>query len=526
MSDNIENSKQKKVNKAKENLLKTPVILLMAVISGIAAVMNYAFRISYVFIDSAVFNGLSMTLLWISIINTLLLLSAYVLKAYKITCKGKLLSDTKGFAVAYFVCFGVTIFFVIYIIVNMIISGAESIPVAFKLLRENILYVIGVFTIVLLLAILPNVKNKKVIASISIVVGLGIFFSAIFTIYPDRVYKLTADPMVVDSGENFSIIFATSDIGTGYVEYEYEGEKYKVYDEKGGRLKGDSKIHTVKVPKEHLIDNTYKVGSKRVIDELSYGGRTGKEVVSKGYEFTVPKGDKQSYLTVSDWHTHLNDAYNAVDNVGEYDGVILLGDAAPGLMFEDEIKDYIVEFGGKLSKGTKPVIYVRGNHETRGKKASELLDYLGMDSFYYTAGYGDYEFVVLDSGEDKEDSHPEYGGMNNYAQYRKDMVDWMKTLEKNDKKTIALVHSHVICLEKELEQAAYDELKRLGISQIVGGHIHTTEYMEYNGMKVYLDGGHKNNEYTASKITLSKEGYLLEAWNNKDKKVFDKKIAW
>lgn len=116
--------------------------------------------------------------------------------------------------------------------------------------------------------------------------------------------------------------------------------------------------------------------------------------------------------------------------------------------------------------------------------------------------------------------------MNNYAKYRKDMVDWMKTLEKTDKKTIALVHSHVICLEKELEQAAYDELKRLGISQIVGGHIHTAEFMEYNGMRVYLDGGHKNNEYTASKITLSKEGYLLEAWNNKGKKVFDKKLAW
>lgn len=526
MCDNVENAKQTKGKKAKENLLKSPVILVMAVISGIMSVLSYAFRVSYVFIDSAVFNGLSMTLLWVSIINTLVLLAMYVLKAYKITCKGKLLSSTKGFTVTYFICFGLTIFFVIYIIVNMIISGAETIPVAFKLLGENILYVVGVFTIVLLLVLLPNVKSKKVIASVSIVVGLGIFFSAIFTMYPDRIYELTSDPMVVDSGDNFSVVFATSDIGTGYVEYEYEGEKYKVYDQKGGRLKGDSKIHTVQVPKEHLIGNTYKVGSKRVVDELSYGGRSGKEVLSKGYKFTVPTGDKQSYLTVSDWHTHLNDAYNAVNNVGEYDGVILLGDPAPGLMFEDEIKDYIVEFGGKLSKGIKPVVYVRGNHETRGRKASELLDYLGMDSFYYTAGYGEYEFLILDSGEDKEDSHPEYGGMNNYAQYRKDMVEWMKTLEKTDKKTIALVHSHVICIEKELEQTAYNELRRLGISQIISGHTHTNEFLEYNDTKIYLDGGHLDGGFTASKITLSQGGYSLEAWNDKAQKVFDKELTW
>lgn len=221
----------------------------------------------------------------------------------------------------------------------------------------------------------------------------------------------------------------------------------------------------------------------------------------------------------------MNKAYDAVSYAGEYDGVIMLGDAAPGFMFEDEIKDYIVEFGGNLCKGEVPVVYIRGNHETRGEYAAKLPDYLGMESFYYTASFGNYEFIVLDSGEDKEDSHPEYGGMVNYAQYRENMTQWLETLEKSDKKVIVLSHSYEICIEKELSNRAYSALKNIGAEYIISGHTHTNEFFEYNGLSVYLDGGHKNGVYVASKITLSSDGMLLEAWNDKGKTTFSQSSA-
>ena len=280
------------------------------------------------------------------------------------------------------------------------------------------------------------------------------------------------------------------------------------------------------MPKEHLNSNRYRVGSKRVIDELSYGGRSGKEVVSDYYEFNAPSGSEQKYLTVSDWHTHLDKVYEAAKYAGDYNGIILLGDPAPGLMFEDEIKEYIVEFGGELSKGVMPIIYVRGNHETRGKEAANLPDYLGLDSFYYTTEYGDYSFLVLDSGEDKEDNHPEYGGMVDYGQYRKSMVEWMKTLPKTDKKTIALVHSYEICIEEDLSSSAYSELNRLDVKQIISGHTHTCEFLENNGMNVYIDGGHSGGTFIISKLTLTESDYTLEAWNDNGRQVFQKVISW
>lgn len=512
--------------KLKDFFMKNSVMLAAALIAAIAAVLDYAFRVSHVYIDSATFSGLSMLLLWIAILNALALTAMYVIKTNDISISGRKISQQKGFSIAYFICLGTTVFFIIYDIVNAIISGSETIPVAMRLLKEDIPYVIAVFAIVLLALVFPQIKNKRTQRIISGVAVTGVLISGFLTLYPCYPYKITSDPMVIDNGTEYAIVFATNDKGTGYVQYEYEGESYTVYDQNGGRKNGDSKIHTITVPKEHLNSNRYRVGSKRVIDELSYGGRSGKEVVSDYYEFNAPTGSEQKYLTVSDWHTHLDKVYDAAKYAGDYDGIILLGDPAPGLMFEDEIKEYIVEFGGELSKGVMPIIYVRGNHETRGKEAANLPDYLGLDSFYYTTEYGDYSFLVLDSGEDKEDNHPEYGGMVDYGQYRKSMVEWMKTLPKTDKKTIALVHSYEICIEEDLSSSAYSELNRLDVKQIISGHTHTCEFLENNGMNVYIDGGHSGGTFIISKLTLTESDYTLEAWNDNGKQVFQKVISW
>ena len=128
----------------------------------------------------------------------------------------------------------------------------------------------------------------------------------------------------------------------------------------------------------------------------------------------------------------LKTAYAAIEYVGDYDAVILMGDATPGVDYEEEVVKNIVEFAGKLSEGSMPVLYTRGNHETRGEYANKLADALGLDKFYYTADMGNYSFIVLDSGEDKDDSHAEYGGMTDYNTYRADMIEWLKGVNVNN----------------------------------------------------------------------------------------------
>ncbi len=515
-----------KTNAIKHFYKKNGTLLIFTLLASVAAAVQYAFRINYVFIDITVFDGFSAILMGLSVVTALTLLVLAVLTYNGIEKHGKKICDSRAFSCIAILAECFAAFFVIFNLGNLIGAGEETTPVMLKMLAKGLPLFLGLCTVTFLLCIYPVLKNGVLKKCIAAVLALGVLGSTVWTLLPYCNYKITSAPMVIDSGENYAVVFATNDTGTGFLEYSYHGEAYTLYDESAGRLKGDSKIHTVKVPKAHLEGNTYRVGSTRILEERSYGGRSGKTVYSAEYTFTVPTGDTQTYLSVSDWHTRLQKAYDAIASVGDFDGVILLGDAVPGLMFEDDIVENIVEFGGTVSGGTKPVIYVRGNHETRGGYASKLTDYLGLDGFYYETAYGDYNFLVLDSGEDKPDNHPEYGGMVNYGAYRAAMVDWLCTLPKSENKTLTLVHDSDIAIEEELRTRAQTELLRLGATQILSGHYHSCDYKEENGLRIYIDGGHKDGTFIASKLTLAADGYRLEAWNNSGEQVFSKDLDW
>ena len=360
-----------------------------------------------------------------------------------------------------------------------------------------------------------------------------------FAVLPLKPFKITSDPMVINTGEDYSVVFSTSDFGTGFVEYTYGGKEYKLYDENAGRLKSDSYIHSINIPFEHLDNNTYKIGSQRVVEQYSYGSRTGKTVTSGEYKFTPAKTENMTCLVISDWHTRLERAYDAISYAGDFDAVILLGDSSPGVDFEEQVVNNIVKFGGEVSKGAKPVIYARGNHETRGEYAGEILDALGLNEFYYAADVGGVSFVVLDSGEDKADTHPEYGGMTEYKKYRENMIEWLKTVDVKNEKVVAICHSWAISdIEKDLSLTGWGELSRLGASLIMSGHIHQYRFLgdgdeaeeemfsRYPNITGYVAGGDINGTYVASVVTFGEKEIIIKAIDNSGKTLFDETVQW
>ena len=380
-------------------------------------------------------------------------------------------------------------------------------------------------------------KCKKSIATVLLVLTLVLGINSFFPLAP---YKITSTPMVIDNGKEYSIVFSTNDAGTAYAEYSYNGKEYKVFDNTGGRLNSNKKIHSISVPYEHLRNNTYKVGSTRVIEEFSYGSRTGKNVSSAEYKFEYNESKNQKWLVVSDWHTMLDTAYTAIDKLeSDYDAVILLGDASPGVDFEQQVITNTVQFGGKVSKGSKPVLYVRGNHETRGAYAKDLPVALGIDEFYYTADIGPYSFVVLDSGEDKDDSHIEYGGMNDYNTYRADMIEWLKGVEVKNDKVIALSHAwQISAVEPELSAEGWQQLERIGTRLILSGHEHRCAFIgdkndkekeikeKYPDIIGYIDGGKSKENYTASLLTLNENSFDIRAVDNNGTEIINEIFKW
>ena len=60
-----------------------------------------------------------------------------------------------------------------------------------------------------------------------------------------------------------------------------------------------------------------------------------------------------------------------------------------------------------------PLAYVRGNHDVRGPAAHALPDFTGTpdDRYYYGFRSGPLAALVMDTGEDKPDDSPYFGGM-------------------------------------------------------------------------------------------------------------------
>ena len=510
-----------------------PALLLAFTVMGL--IIFYAGRMHWIFIEITLgYEGFLHLLFPVLVVNSVLLCVLTLLRQKKLT------GEEKWYLALLTLSSAFSIFTIIFAIVYTIISLTGESEHAILLYLKNSLLIAGFLVFVpFSVLFLPNFKQKtrKVITAVLLAITLLV---GIFNIFPVIPYEITSEPSVIDNGTEYSVVFSTNDYGTGYVEYNYNGKDYKVYDEMGGRLNSDSKIHSISVPYEHLRNNIYSVGSTRVYEQYSYGSHRGKTVDSGEYLFKYNDSETQTFLVVSDWHTELGDAYEAISNLGDYDSVILLGDSSPGVDFEEEVVKNIVEFAGEVSKGAKPVIYARGNHETRGQYAGKILDSLGLNEFYYTTDIGPYSFIVLDSGEDKEDSHPEYGGMNNYGQYRADMMEWMKTVNFENDKVIAISHSWTLCdVEKELSEKGWNELDRLGTRLILSGHTHqcrllgSTESEDELSMLSahpdiigYMDGGKSDGGYVASRMTLSPDGFTLEAYNNNGEQVFDQNFEW
>lgn len=507
-----------------------PIFLLcFSVISSIAV---YTFRFSWVFVDIAVkIDGFVLAVLCLMILNAFALGVFSVLRLNGV--------KTKAYKTALYIAIPLTVLStIIGIVFTVVACSKESSGVAFeyfKSLLPKIAFLVLVPAAVIFVPALSK-KGKKIAVSLVLVFTILFAFLSVFPITP---YKITSDPAVLDNGSGYSVVFATTDEGTGYVTYTFDNKEYKVFDETGGRLDCTSKIHTVQLPYEHLKNNTYKVGSTRVIDQFSYGSRLGRNVESGEYAFKVNETENQTYLTISDWHTNLKKAYKAIEYAGDYEGVILMGDSSPGLDFEAEAVRNIVEFAGEISGGKMPIIYARGNHETRGAYAGELMTALGLKEFYYQTKIGDVNFVVLDSGEDKDDSHPEYGGLDNYNAYRAKQVEWLKTVNVDSGKVISLSHSwQVSDVEQELSNTAWAELDRLGVSLMISGHTHQCRFvgsenereeeifLKYPHIKAYMDGGISGNGYIASKLTFNNKEILIEAYNDSGEKVFDEKVEW
>ena len=258
-------------------------------------------------------------------------------------------------------------------------------------------------------------------------------FPLALTLFGAEDVRITTGPYLQNPSEtSMTVMWLTSRNTTGWVEYGEVGSALKqAADSHYGLIDANERIHRVML--NGLKPGSayrYKVLSR---DILSFGGtklQYGKTVSSGEFEFrTFDRGKREfSFLVFNDIHQNESVLPDMLAAAGSepYDFVLLNGDILSQISDEGQITG-ILDSAVKLFASRIPLIWTRGNHETRGPYARMLPKYIALpsDSFYYSFNHGPAHFTILDTGEDKADSDVEYGGLADFERYRRQEREWL-----------------------------------------------------------------------------------------------------
>lgn len=262
-----------------------------------------------------------------------------------------------------------------------------------------------------------------------------------------------------------------------------------------GLVDADTKLHKILLTGlQPGSDYRYRLFSKEIIDFEPYEVTFGGTVTSDVYGFTTLDPDKESFsfLALTDIHgdsERLDLTLRPVSWEG-IDLVFYTGDSVDYFEGEPDIFSGFLDTSVAHFATQIPLIFVRGNHETRGGFARRLYDYFPTTTgeFYFAFSHGPVRFVVLDTGEDKEDSHPVYAGLVDFDEYRRQQARWLaEEIQSEAFRSatfrIAVFHippfgtreRHGVMHVREMWN---DLLNEGGIDLVVNGHTHRFARLE------------------------------------------------
>ncbi len=276
------------------------------------------------------------------------------------------------------------------------------------------------------------------------------------------------------------------------------------YDEQNGIMRSLCTTHRVTVPME-LLDRVgeYTVCERVIIDRKPYFPET-EDTVKTTFSFKPVPTDNIRIYHVADTHNRVEEPCEAAKKFGEIDLLVMNGDI-PNHSGDIAYFDTIYAIAEKLTHGNIPIIFARGNHDMRGYFAEQIADYTPNQSgnTYYSVRVGNIWALVLDCGEDKDDSSKEYGFTVACRPFRERQTEYIRQIIKNAETEYAaegVEHRLLIChnpftyqlkepfnIEKEI-YTEWSALIRENISPelMLCGHLHKTFISEVGSENDHL----------------------------------------
>ncbi len=269
-------------------------------------------------------------------------------------------------------------------------------------------------------------KLQKILKQIT-AVGLTIIILiiCIICLFDATPFYVSAGATVFAVEDEYQIAFATSHKSTGAIEID--GTTY--YDQTDGQ-NNISTLHKISVPADKLdINKKYSVITQSVPINSAYLPSKGR-VIKNDYTFRpIDESDGIQIYNLSDTHECIGGPVNAASYFGDkLDLLILNGDIINDISGESQIA-IIYKIANKITNGSRPVIFTRGNHECNGKLAADLGKYVGStnNGMYYTYSIGNtISMLVLDTNNDMADDNKLLSPIANFDIVRKEQTEWIK----------------------------------------------------------------------------------------------------
>ena len=311
-------------------------------------------------------------------------------------------------------------------------------------------------------------------------------------------------PVIFAIGEEYQISVPVSEACVMWVKVG--GKCY--YDESNGVLRSFTELHKMSVPAKVLDEvGEYTVCYRRIIERKPYFSEL-EDAIEERYVFRPVEGERVLTFNVADSHGMVNETVAAVKAFeqarGKLDFLILNGDV---IDHSGDVKNFdaIYEICSLVTAGEIPVVFSRGNHDTRGIYAEKIADYTPTrDGFsYFTFRIGHVWGIVLDCGEDKADTNVEYGGTICCHEFRAKETEYLESVVKRAEEeyeaegvTLRLVIAHSPFTRKfphpfNIEEDIYGrwaELLRNYIKPnlMICGHMHRFSIDPVGGENDYL----------------------------------------
>lgn len=344
---------------------------------------------------------------------------------------------------------------------------------------------------------------------------------------------LTKPYLQVPTTTSITIRWITNLLCHSWVEYgEGTSLDQKAQSVTSGLVDAHNRINAISL--QNLKPNTlysYKVCSKEITSFQPYSIKYGQTISSDVYSFTTPKENPEevSWLIMNDLHDRPKSIPHLLNINGSdpYDYVFFNGDIFDYQENEQQIIDHMITPCTDIFASTKPFLFVRGNHETRGKYARELKNYFSTknDKGYYAYQWGPVFNIVLDSGEDKLDTHPVYGGIVDFDQYRIEQAKWVEEVMKTKafrKAKYRVVMMHIPYFYPKYEQDGHGTIHcrdlfsplfdKYKVDLMVSGHTHrygihppTAEH----SYPIVIGGGPQDGNRTLIKVKANEKNLNL-----------------